>query len=147
MDKTDQPPLARPPLGRIIENEPGPMKENELRARAGGGGNDKDRDPDKGGGGGGGGNDGGIFHKRSSGPVNFAASLRNGIAAVRRNMIIVMIFTVAINVLVLAIPLYLFQISDRVLTSRSIDTLIMLTIAVLERSCCNPSWIRSAVLS
>lgn len=121
-----------PTVGRIIDNEPGPMKENELRPRAGGGGNDKDRTPDKGGGGGGGGgNDSGMFHKRSNGPVNFALSLRNGIAAVRRNIAIVMIFTIAINVLVLAIPLYLFQISDRVLTSRSIDTLIMLTVAVV----------------
>ena len=44
---------------------------------------------------------------------------------------IVMVFTVAINILLLAIPLYLFQISDRVLTSRSMDTLIMLTIVVV----------------
>src|SRR5690606_30746688 len=34
------------------------------------------------------------------------------------------------NLLVLAIPIYLFQISDRVLTSRSVDTLVMLTIVV-----------------
>lgn len=65
------------------------------------------------------------------GPANFAASLHNGMAAVRRNMLIVIAFTLAINVLVLAIPIYLFQISDRVLTSRSQDTLVMLTIAVL----------------
>ncbi|HLP65902.1 MAG TPA: type I secretion system permease/ATPase, partial [Rhizobium sp.] len=69
-------------------------------------------------------------HKRS-GPINFAASLARAIAVIRRNMAIVMVFTVAINVLLLAIPLYLFQISDRVLTSRSMDTLIMLTIVVI----------------
>ena len=40
-------------------------------------------------------------------------------------------FTVFLNVLVLAIPIYLFQISDRVLTSRSTDTLIMLTIVIV----------------
>ncbi|MGO7830737.1 hypothetical protein ACC690_39995, partial [Rhizobium johnstonii] len=39
--------------------------------------------------------------------------------------------TESINVLLLAIPLYLFQISDRVLTSRSVDTLVMLSIAVI----------------
>ncbi|MEZ2128491.1 MULTISPECIES: type I secretion system permease/ATPase [unclassified Sinorhizobium] len=116
------------PLARTIDNNPGPIKENERRVRAGGGGNDINRGT--GNGGGGGGNEGGVFHKRS-GPINFAASLHDGIAAVRRNLMIVMIFTVAINVLVLGIPLYLFQISDRVLTSRSIDTLIMLTVAVL----------------
>ncbi|NYT35236.1 type I secretion system permease/ATPase, partial [Rhizobium sp. WYCCWR 11128] len=96
--------------------------------RPGGGGNGKDSDP--GGGGGGGGGSGGGFHKRSE-PVNFAASLSRGMAAVRRNMVVVMMFTIAINVLLLAIPLYLFQISDRVLTSRSVDTLVMLSIAVL----------------
>ncbi|MGN6549354.1 MAG: type I secretion system permease/ATPase, partial [Pararhizobium sp.] len=40
-------------------------------------------------------------------------------------------FTIANNILVLAIPVYLFQISDRVLTSRSVDTLVMLTAVVV----------------
>ncbi len=118
------------PLPQTIDNDNGPLKENDRRptARDGGGGNGTPTD----GGGGGGGGDGGkqTFHKRM-GPVNFAASLRTGMAVVRRNMMIVIAFTIAINVLVLAIPIYLFQISDRVLTSRSQDTLVMLTIAVL----------------
>ena len=42
-----------------------------------------------------------------------------------------MLFTCATNMLVLAIPIYLFQISDRVLTSRSTDTLVMLTIVIV----------------
>lgn len=79
----------------------------------------------KGKGGGGGG-----FHKRL-GQVDFNTSLKAGVDAVRRNLLIVMVFTVASNVLVLAIPIYLFQISDRVLTSRSTDTLIMLTIVIV----------------
>lgn len=116
------------PFAKIIDNNNGPLRENERRPITGGGGNGKE--PDQGGGGGGGGGHNSGFHKRSE-PVNFAVSLAKGIAAVRRNMIIVMAFTVAINVLLLAIPLYLFQISDRVLTSRSMDTLVMLTIAVL----------------
>lgn len=78
----------------------------------------------------GGGGGGGTFHKRL-GQVDFNASLKAGIDAVKRNMLIVMIFTIASNVLVLAIPVYLFQISDRVLTSRSTDTLIMLTIVII----------------
>lgn len=77
---------------------------------------------------GGGGN--GVFHKRL-GPVDFAKSLEAGLRAVRINLIVVMIFTVASNILVLAIPIYLFQISDRILTSRSVDTLIMLTIVIV----------------
>jgi ATP-binding cassette subfamily C protein len=116
------------PLPRTIDNEPGPIKDGERRLRDGGGSNGGDGDGKGNGGGGGGGN---VFHKRSSQPLNFAASLRNGMKAIRRNMMIVMAFTLAINILVLAIPIYLFQISDRVLTSRSIDTLVMLTIAVL----------------
>ncbi|WEK02897.1 MAG: type I secretion system permease/ATPase [Candidatus Devosia phytovorans] len=70
------------------------------------------------------------FHKRTSAPT-FTESLQNGIRVVRTNLAIVMGFTVFINVLVLAIPIYLFQISDRVLTSRSLDTLIMLTAVIV----------------
>ncbi|MBP2557409.1 ATP-binding cassette subfamily C protein [Neorhizobium galegae] len=77
----------------------------------------------------GGGGDG-TFHKRLA-PVDFSASLRAGVNAVRRNLAIVMLFTIASNILVLAIPVYLFQISDRVLTSRSLDTLVMLTIVIV----------------
>ena len=84
---------------------------------------------DKGRGGGGGGG-GGIFHKRL-GPIDFGASLTAGLDAVKKNLAIVMLFTIAGNLLVLAIPIYLFQISDRVLTSRSEDTLVMLTIVIV----------------
>jgi ATP-binding cassette subfamily C protein len=80
--------------------------------------------------GGGGDGGGGRFHKRAEMP-NFAESFQRGLTAVRRNIAIVMVFTLATNILVLAIPIYLFQISDRVLTSRSVDTLVMLTIAVV----------------
>jgi len=72
----------------------------------------------------------GVFHKRL-GPIDFAACLQAGLTAVRRNLAIVMLFTVATNILVLAIPIYLFQISDRVLTSRSLDTLVMLTLVII----------------
>ena len=82
--------------------------------------------PDNSGGGGGG---GGNFHKRIK-PNDFGKSLKEGKAAVRRNLGIVMVLTCATNILILAIPVYLFQISDRVLTSRSTDTLIMLTIVI-----------------
>jgi ATP-binding cassette, subfamily C, bacterial len=49
-------------------------------------------------------------------------------AAVRRNLAVVVIFSVVVNLLMLTLPVYLFQISDRVLTSRSLDTLLMLSI-------------------
>jgi ATP-binding cassette subfamily C protein len=58
-------------------------------------------------------------------------SYQDALGAVRRNLSVVMVFTIFVNILVLAVPLYLFQISDRVLTSQSIDTLVMLTIAIV----------------
>jgi len=70
------------------------------------------------------------FHKRL-GPEDFAGQLKQGLAAVRRNLLLVFTLTCATNFLVLAIPIYLFQISDRVLTSRSVDTLIMLTVVIV----------------
>ncbi|WP_367714569.1 type I secretion system permease/ATPase [Nitratireductor sp. GISD-1A_MAKvit] len=88
------------------------------------GSNDRQREKASGGG------TGGTFHRRL-GPVDFSNSLSAGLAAVRGNMLMVLLFTNASNILVLAIPVYLFQISDRVLTSRSTDTLIMLTIVIV----------------
>ncbi|MHB2266119.1 type I secretion system permease/ATPase [Aliihoeflea sp. PC F10.4] len=73
---------------------------------------------------------GSTFHKRL-GPVDFAGALKAGVHVLRRNLLVVMLFTCASNVLVLAIPIYLFQISDRVLTSRSLDTLVMLTVVII----------------
>ncbi len=86
--------------------------------------------PPAGGGGGNGGGSGYRFHRRS-GPQDFEAALKRGMAAVRRNLAYVMLLTCATNLLILAIPIYLFQISDRVLTSRSVDTLVMLTVVIV----------------
>lgn len=82
------------------------------------------------GGGKGSGNGNGTFHKRL-GPIDFDGSLKAALKAVRHNLAVVMLFTVISNMLVLAIPIYLFQISDRVLTSRSIETLVMLTVIIV----------------
>lgn len=82
------------------------------------------------GGGPGGGGGGGRFHRRT-GPVDFSGDLKAGVSAVRSNLTVVMLFSCATNILILAIPIYLFQISDRVLTSRSVDTLIMLTAVIV----------------
>lgn len=121
---TETPPTARMDgsgLGVTIEgkaNEPVSNKTSPPAGRPGGGNS-----------GGGGGDNGATFHKRI-GPEDFSQSLKNGMAAVRGNMLFVMLMTCATNILILAIPIYLFQISDRVLTSRSVDTLIMLTIVI-----------------
>jgi len=83
------------------------------------------------GGGGGNGNGGSPqLHRRSDG-AEFRDVLGTGLAAVRRNMVNVGVFSLIVNLLVLAIPVYLFNMSDRVLTSRSVDTLIMLTTIVV----------------
>jgi ATP-binding cassette, subfamily C, bacterial len=111
---------------RTIDGEAGPV-EAPPATNAGGGPPGNKGGSGNGGGGGGG---GGQFHKRL-GPVDFSKSLKAGLRAVRRNLVAVMIFTSATNVLVLAIPIYLFQISDRVLSSRSVDTLVMLTAVVI----------------
>ncbi|MGR3250711.1 MAG: type I secretion system permease/ATPase [Paracoccus sp. (in: a-proteobacteria)] len=104
---------ASPPLmGTTIEGTRDPIRPIPP---AGGGGGGKGKRPQ--------------FHRRI-GPENFDESLRKGIAVVRFNMLFVMLMTLATNILILAIPVYLFQISDRVFTSRSMDTLIMLTLVV-----------------
>jgi ATP-binding cassette subfamily C protein len=113
------------PGALTIEGDREPIKV-ENRPPNGGGVNNANN----GGGGGGGGSGGGQFHRRL-GPINFAQNLQAGLRAVKSNLLVVMIFTVASNILVLAIPIYLFQISDRVLTSRSLDTLIMLTVVIV----------------
>lgn len=86
----------------------------------------------------GGGSDGGGGGKRSNTPLHkrsgdneFRDVLGKGLANARRNLITVGLFSVAVNLLVLSIPIYLFNMSDRVLTSRSTDTLVMLTMIVV----------------
>jgi ATP-binding cassette subfamily C protein len=49
----------------------------------------------------------------------------------KRALISVGAFSFLVNVLMLTLPLYLFQLSDRVLTSHSLDTLVMLSIIAL----------------
>lgn len=81
-------------------------------------------------GGNGGGNNRSKLQQRTKEP-NFRDVLATGLAGCRRGLIAVGIFSFFVNLLLLAMPLYLFQISDRVLTSRSVDTLVVLTGIVL----------------
>ncbi|EEE37908.1 type I secretion system ATPase [Rhodobacteraceae bacterium KLH11] len=98
-------------IGTTIE-----VKANEPLMRSGTGGGDGKGPPQ-------------TFHKRTP-PEDFQKTLRTSLRAIWRNLAFVLVLTCATNVLILAIPIYLFQISDRVLTSRSLDTLIMLTAIV-----------------
>ncbi|MCL7465729.1 type I secretion system permease/ATPase [Phaeovulum sp. NW3] len=72
---------------------------------------------------------GASFHRRL-GPVDYTRTLGDTRRRIRANMLFVGLMTCATNVLILSIPIYLFQISDRVLTSRSTDTLVMLTLVI-----------------
>src|SRR2546429_6047014 len=62
------------------------------------------------------------------GPVNRLAAWRS---VARTNLIAVAAFSVVVNLLMLTMPMCLFQISDRVLTSRSFETLLMLSALAL----------------
>ncbi|HEY7232039.1 MAG TPA: type I secretion system permease/ATPase [Pseudolabrys sp.] len=61
---------------------------------------------------------------------DFRNVLGSGLAMCRRNILTAGIFSFFVNLLLLAMPIYLFQLSDRVYTSRSTDTLIMLSVVV-----------------
>lgn len=110
---------ARDVPGITIEGDKGPIRRRPTPddARPSSGGGDGSAPPPK-------------FHKRL-GSEDFGESLRKGGLAVRRNLIFVLMLTCATNLLILAIPIYLFQISDRVLTSRSVDTLVMLSVIIV----------------
>jgi ATP-binding cassette subfamily C protein len=69
--------------------------------------------------------------QRRAGDRDFREVLGKGLAQCRKNLVTVAIFSFFVNVLILAMPIYLFQLSDRVYTSRSIDTLVMLSVIVV----------------
>lgn len=71
-----------------------------------------------------------MFHRRIE-PEDFSKRLQSEMRAIWRDLTVVILLTLATNILVLAIPIYLFQISDRVLTSRSLDTLLMLSLVTV----------------
>jgi ATP-binding cassette subfamily C protein len=95
-------------------------------APASGGRNDNGKGIVNGGGGG-----GTPQLQRRSTSNEFRDVLGKGLASARRNLITVGIFSLVVNLLVLSIPIYLFNMSDRVLTSRSVDTLVMLSSIVV----------------
>ncbi len=49
-------------------------------------------------------------------------------AAVRRAMILVFVFSFAVNLLILTLPIYMLSVFDRVISSRSYETLLYLTL-------------------
>jgi ATP-binding cassette subfamily C protein len=57
--------------------------------------------------------------------------IRNALGATRRYFVTAGIFSLGINLLFLAGPLYMLQVYDRVIASGSVPTLVMLTLALL----------------
>ena len=57
--------------------------------------------------------------------------LKHAIREARRSMIAVVVFSCFINIMMLAGPVYMLQVYDRVLTSNSIETLIALSVMLL----------------
>ncbi len=64
--------------------------------------------------------------KFDKGPAN--PQLKDALAACRGSLAAVVVFSLCINVLMLTTPLYMLQIFDRVLSSRSAETLIVLSL-------------------
>jgi ATP-binding cassette subfamily C protein len=107
-----------------VPSAEGAKPERPLRGGQGNG-------PGNGQGGGSGRRGGSVPLQRRSGDGDFREVLGKWLNRCRRNLVTVAIFSLAVNLLILAMPIYLFQLSDRVLTSRSIDTLVMLTVVVV----------------
>lgn len=76
------------------------------------------------------------------------AELRDALAACRRALWVVGVFSGGINLLLLAPAIYMLQIYDRVLTSGSLATLLMLTLVVLllYLAIGGLEWVRNQIL-
>jgi ATP-binding cassette, subfamily C, bacterial len=131
--KVADPPAVEPSLREEAKTPPGStvVIEQQVPAPPLQRGGNKDGGGSSGGGGGGGGGGGSTPLQKRSRDNEFRDVLGKGLANARRNLVTVGIFSIAVNLLVLAIPIYLFNMSDRVMTSRSTDTLVMLTIIVV----------------
>ncbi|WP_082733656.1 type I secretion system permease/ATPase [Polycladidibacter hongkongensis] len=64
-------------------------------------------------------------------PADFRGAIDRVVRRTKANLLFVAVVSLFASSLVLAVPIYLFQISDRVLTSRSTDTLLMLSSIVI----------------
>lgn len=63
--------------------------------------------------------------------MSFEAEIRAGLRSFRRAVSCAALFSLALNLLMLTVPLYMMSVYDRVLSSRSGETLLMLTIVAL----------------
>ena len=60
--------------------------------------------------------------------MNPEAALKRVVAGCRKGFIVVGLFSLAINLLMLTVPIYMMQMYDRVISSGNVDTLVLLSI-------------------
>ena len=68
-------------------------------------------------------------HKNES--SSFMTAVDVGLTKTKPAMVAVLVFSFVINLLVLAGPLYMMQVYDRVLASRNLNTLLFLTLILV----------------
>jgi|GEM_PF-22508 len=68
--------------------------------------------------------------------MNPEAALKRVVAGSRKAFIAVGLFSLAVNLLMLIVPIYMMQMYDRVIASRNVDTLILLTIIAVAGLLC-----------
>jgi ATP-binding cassette subfamily C protein EexD len=67
----------------------------------------------------------------NAGKMPLPKPMSDALGACRTAFVALFLFSMAINVLLLAAPIYMMQVYDRVLSSRSVETLMMLTAMVI----------------
>ena len=72
-----------------------------------------------------------MIKKQSNNKKPVVSELKKSLLSAKKSFIMVGLFSMFINILMLVPPLYMLQLYDRVLGSRSQDTLIMLTLIVV----------------
>lgn len=85
---------------------------------------------------------------KAAGRAGARAPLASALGSVRGGFIAVACFSFVINLLMLVSPLYMLQVYDRVLTSRSLDTLLYLTLLAVTLTAFNAflELVRSRIL-
>ncbi|MEQ9126179.1 MAG: type I secretion system permease/ATPase, partial [Alphaproteobacteria bacterium] len=63
--------------------------------------------------------------------MNPEAALKRVVAGCRKAFAAVFVFSLAINLMMLIVPIYMMQMYDRVIASRNVDTLLLLTIIAI----------------
>lgn len=68
--------------------------------------------------------------------MNPEASLKRVVAGCKKGFIVVGLFSLAINLLMLTVPIYMMQMYDRVISSGNVDTLLLLSIIAVGGLLC-----------